>query len=247
MITTRSATRPGKIQILFREQDRDTRGLELLHRGGHLLDDHRRQALGRLVEQDRARIPHQRARHGQHLAFASRQRAGPFVAPFGEVGEELEEPLRRPDRHAFPRRLPGNVEIFRNREAREYAAILGHVPESALAYPKRLQVGDRLAVEVDLAARRSDEPHDGLERGRLAGAVSPQQRNHLSRGDPERHIGQDLRPSVMGVDAADVKHRPPPEQGTIDSPHPGKSPGPPDRRGPPQARLRRSTVPGSAR
>ena len=247
MMTTRSATRPAKYRFCSERRMVTPCGLELFDRGGHLLHDDRRQSLRRLVEQDRPRVSHQRTRHRQHLALASGQRACPLATSFRQVGEQLEEPFGRPGRHAFPRRLAGDVEVLRNRQPGEDATILGHVAQPALAHLERLETGDRLPVEPDLAAGGTHEPHDALERGRLPRAVAPEQRHHLARGDVERHVGQDLRPAVVGVDPGDLKHRRSPEPIRVDFPPPGRSPAPTDRHVPPRARPRQSAPPGSGR
>jgi len=45
---------------------------------------------------------------------------------------------------------------------------------------------DRQAVEQDLSRRRVGRADDALEYGRLAGAVRPDQRDRLARGEGER-------------------------------------------------------------
>src|SRR5690606_12434011 len=64
---------PGKTEVLLYEQDRHAARLEFAQDLADALNNDWRQALGRLVEQQR---PHARAQHSrdrQHLLFAARQ------------------------------------------------------------------------------------------------------------------------------------------------------------------------------
>ena len=58
-------------------------------RGGQFLDDDRRQAFQRLVEQQQRRIGHQRARDRQHLLLAAGELVAHVGAPLGEAREQL--------------------------------------------------------------------------------------------------------------------------------------------------------------
>ena len=58
-----------------------------------LLDDERRQAERRLVEQQEARPAHQRARDREHLLLAARQRAAALALALLEDREQREDAL----------------------------------------------------------------------------------------------------------------------------------------------------------
>ena len=60
-----------------------------------VLDDQRRKAERRLVEQQQARLAHQRARDRQHLLLAARQGAGQLVLALLQAREALELALDR--------------------------------------------------------------------------------------------------------------------------------------------------------
>ena len=83
----RVGKRQHEAEILFRKDDGKAAFLERAHTLAQRLDDARGQALRRLVEQQQARIAHQRAGDGQHLLLA----AGEHPAEAGldrlEVGE----------------------------------------------------------------------------------------------------------------------------------------------------------------
>ena len=87
-----------ELDILLRQQDRQAVLLQLDDRVGDLLDDERRDALRRLVEQNKQRIAHQRARDGEHLLFAAAHARAGRCAHLGEVWEKLEQRFRRPGR-----------------------------------------------------------------------------------------------------------------------------------------------------
>ena len=70
--TARSATSRAKCRFCSREQAPQTPSpLRRDDHARHLLDDQRRDAFRRLVEQHEVRIAHQRARDGQHLLLAA--------------------------------------------------------------------------------------------------------------------------------------------------------------------------------
>ena len=132
------------MEILLGEQQRKSPGFELDDRVRHLLDDHRGDALGRLVEQHEQRIAHQGARHGEHLLLAAAHLAAEVVAPVGEVREQGEQffrgPLRR--RRAVRERarlLPAHVEVLEHREVGKNAAIFRRVAEAEPGDPVGLE------------------------------------------------------------------------------------------------------------
>ncbi len=58
-------------------------------RGGQFLDDDRREAFERLVEQQQRRVGHQRARDRQHLLLAAGQLIAHVAAPFLDAREQV--------------------------------------------------------------------------------------------------------------------------------------------------------------
>src|SRR5262249_29949646 len=75
-------------QSLLAEQARE--------RGQKFLDDDRRQALRRLVEQEKPRVGGKRAADRQHLLLAARQRAAGLPAAFLQPRKEAEHALQSP-------------------------------------------------------------------------------------------------------------------------------------------------------
>src|SRR5260221_13233930 len=63
----------GKGEVLLDQQYGQPVLLETREHGLDLGDDERCEAFGRLIEQEKARIGEERARHGKHLLFAARE------------------------------------------------------------------------------------------------------------------------------------------------------------------------------
>ena len=66
---------------------------------------------------------------------------------------------------------------------------------------------DVAPVEADAPAAGPRESEDRAERRGLAGAVRPQEREHLARPQVERYVEERLRLAVEGVNALDLKKR----------------------------------------
>ena len=71
-----------KPEILFDQQDREAPLLQLRDRASDLLDDHRRQALGRLVQQQQSRAGAQDTADREHLLFPARELRALAGQPF---------------------------------------------------------------------------------------------------------------------------------------------------------------------
>src|SRR5262249_48273294 len=67
-----------------------------LERRDQLLDDDGREAFERLVEQDDARIEHERAPDREHLLLAAGELVAEIAAAFGEARKQLIDARRRP-------------------------------------------------------------------------------------------------------------------------------------------------------
>ena len=85
---------------------------DLLEQPRDLLDDLRREALGRLVDHDQLRIAHQRAAQRQHLLLAAREHAGRRVGALragAETARTCPPCVQRPrGAAAFHARAPGS-------------------------------------------------------------------------------------------------------------------------------------------
>src|SRR5688572_23896648 len=109
-------------EVLLDEQDREALRLEPGDRAPDLLDDDRRQPLGRLVEQEQARAGAQDAPDGEHLLLAARQLGALAAQAIAQIREQLEDRLERQPPWLNPR---GQHEVLLDGEAGEDAALLG--------------------------------------------------------------------------------------------------------------------------
>src|SRR3954462_1786140 len=88
--------------VLVDEEKRKALGLELGNRAIDLLANERCQAFGRFVEDQEARVGHERAADREHLLLAARELVTVVRLPLAELRKERENALERP-RTASPR------------------------------------------------------------------------------------------------------------------------------------------------
>ena len=117
----------------------------------------------------------------QHLLLAAGQHAGGRGAALPELREEREHLVDRPGRHAGSRRLHADAQVLVDRDVGEDLTLLGHVGDADAGNPEGALAGEIAAVEAHLPAGRRHQPHDGLQRGRAARAVAPEQADDLAR------------------------------------------------------------------
>ena len=91
----------------------------------HLLDDRRREALGRLVHDQQLGVREQRAADREHLLLAAGELGGADPLALGEPREELVDGGRRP----APRASAGSdhLQVLVRRQRLEQAPALRHV------------------------------------------------------------------------------------------------------------------------
>ena len=88
-----------QLDVLLDQHDREPFGLQLRDGPADLVHDLRREALGRLVHQQHARIAHQGAADRQHLLLAAGERARILRVPLLQPREQAEYAIRV---HALP-------------------------------------------------------------------------------------------------------------------------------------------------
>src|SRR5579859_4749071 len=101
-------------------------------------------------------------------------------------------------------RVGGDEEIGFDRESGEDALTL---LDQAKAQRRDLMggpAGDVLSVEQDLAGPRRQQPGDGVQRRRLAGAVAAKHGGYLTSPDCERHVVDG--PGIAVVDS-EIRNR----------------------------------------
>ncbi len=195
----------GEAEILLDQQNREPLPLELGDGAADLLDDDRREALGRFVEHQKSRAGPQDARNGQHLLLAAGQLAAAARQPLAQVGKEREDAL-----HAHRARLGDRrrqKQILLDRERGEYGPLLGTERDAMPGDAVDREADELLAVEHDRTHSLADDAHDRLQRRRLAGSVSSEQRHDLALPHVEIDAVQNVRFVVPGLQALDAEHR----------------------------------------
>ena len=158
-----------------------------------------REPLGRLVEQQQARLLRQGHRDFEEPLVAMRQQAGRLVGNPAEA-EPFERAVGpasglRQCRGAATElpapgfaRLGGKPGILARAHLREEGGQLKGAGDAALADPRHREPGHRFAGKPHAALCRLDHPGDQVEQRRFAGAVGADDGAHLAFLDPHRHM-----------------------------------------------------------
>ena len=83
-------------EVLLDQDDREPGLLERAEDADQVLDDRRREALGRLVHDQEQRVRQQRAPDGEHLLLAARELRAAVPLALGEAREEVVDGVDRP-------------------------------------------------------------------------------------------------------------------------------------------------------
>ena len=157
------------------------------------LDNQRRQALRRFIQQQQLRIPHQRPADRQHLLLAARQEAAALVAAFRQHRKQLVHPVDRP----MPRplgRARRDVQVLPHAELGEDSPVLRHEPDAGARDAVRRPARNVRAAPYHAPRPRRRQPHDRAHGGRLADPVASQQADALAllhfQRDAEQHLAQ---------------------------------------------------------
>jgi hypothetical protein len=100
----------------------------------------------------------------------------------------------------------GRDQVLLDAQVREHLAAFRHQPEPGAAGGIGGQADEIAAIEQDAAGSGPEDPHDRLDRRRLAHAVAAHQRHDLAGADRDREAEQDLARAVERVDAVDLEH-----------------------------------------
>ena len=194
----------GDVDGLLDEDDRRPLRVDVPHDVEELLDDHRCQAEGELVDHQQLRLGDERLAEREHLLLAAREVARLLRPPSLEDGEVLEHLLGRSlDVLGILAEQPaGEVEVLLDGQGREDALAAGHEDDPLGRRLVRVGERDVVAVVDDGAGARLGEAGDGVEERRLPGAVGAEKRHDLALVDLEVDVEQHLRLSVRHVEAA---------------------------------------------
>src|SRR6267142_6210387 len=165
--------------------------------GAHLEAQARIEVGERLVHQHERRLDHDSAGDRYALLLA----AGELARQLLLVTGELHHPQRLVDaaldlgaRHAA--HAQAEADVAPHAHVREERVVLEHHAEAALLGRQRV---DAQLVEPDRAGGEREEPRDAVERGRLAAARRPEQRDELAApdGDGQAVERGDLAPAPV--------------------------------------------------
>ena len=181
--------------------------LELLDLVDGTAHQHGRETDRRLVDQQDARVEHQRARQRQHLLLAAAHRAGELVAPFFQAIEhavtEVEIACHFGARGRAER---AEQEILLDGELGKQPPPLRHQRNAEIDDFFRRAADQIVLLAVDLGDDRSGarphHAHDTFHQRRLAVAVGAEQHDGLAVVHLDRHVLDDADRAVAGMNAA---------------------------------------------
>src|SRR5580704_178501 len=192
----------GEAEILLDQEDREALMFQLADQPANLLDDDRRQALGRLVEHQQRRAGAQHSADRQHLLLAPGKLGALASAALPQIWEDRIDLV---DRHAARHYHRRKQQVFLDVEAGEDAALFRTIGDA--------EAGDAVGGEADeLGAAKDDgalplrhDTHDRPQGRRLAGAVAAQQGYYLALADRKAHSVQNVGFAIPGVQLLDTQ------------------------------------------
>src|SRR5260370_1008045 len=202
--------RERHFQHLLDEQDGRPAPVDLAQDPGQVLDEDRGEALRRLVHQHELGARDEAARDGQHLLLAAGERLALLLVAIPkarEIGQHLFHHGAVVGRRAVGRAQDSQAQILGHAQVGQDPPLLGHIGDAGARHLVGGQLRELAAVEGDGAAARGDQPHDALERRRLARAVPADERHDLTGADRERDALQDVRVAVLRVETLDGEQR----------------------------------------
>src|SRR6266446_9193858 len=169
-------------------------------RSQQFLDDDRGQPLGRLVQQQHFWIERQRAADRQHLLLAAGEQVAEMVAALFQPRKHLVDLFHGPSAGLRHR---GHVLFHRQRA--EDIALLRHPADARPRPLVRPHLRDIPPAKADGSSEAAGNPDNRIDQRGLAGAVAPQERQHLAFRKAQRHAGQYHRFAVAGAQALDAQ------------------------------------------
>ena len=176
-----------------------------------LLDDDRREAEGELVNEEELGPGDGRHGQGQHLLLSSGEVGGPFLASRGERRERGERLVDHVGvvlaaAPALPGRHP---QVVLDAQVGKDPLAAGHLRHAQPGDLVGREVGDVAAVEDDGPVIGLDDPADGSQQCRFAGAVGTDQGDDLALADLDGHVGQDDHAVVADAELPHGQQRQP--------------------------------------
>src|SRR5580704_5810688 len=161
-------------------------------RAADVLDDRRLDALGRLVEEQKLWLRHQRPGDGELLLLAARKVAAPAAQHVVEHGKERKDLVVDRPLVAWPGGVAGH-EVLAHRQEREDLASLRDIAKAGLGPQVWRHLRHVPVVPADRAGRGHVLSDDGAQKRRLADAVAAENGQNTSSLSLDRYGPQRLR------------------------------------------------------
>src|SRR6266850_302050 len=196
------------VHVLLDQEHGRPGGADLADDTEDLLDQHRCEAKGWLVEQEQSWPGHERPCDGEHLLLATAQRSGALLQPLAQAREVFEHARWLLARDTeIPSRVPTEQQVLAHGQLREDLSSFGHLDDPGPHHAVGAPAIDALAVELDRAARRPEKTGDHAQCRRLASAVRPEERYDAALRDLEAHAVQGADAPVVGLDVVHHEER----------------------------------------
>src|SRR6267143_2892531 len=202
-----------RAQMRFRHEDGNAHRLDLRDCLGKAIDPDRGQAFEGFVEQQQRRRQHHGARDRHHLALTAAQVHALALEQALHFGKEAERlgfgvyPLTAVtalgDLIAEP---ATDHQVLAHRQIGKNSAILGRIADATFRPLVRREPGHVFVMEQYLSGPDREKSHDALDRGGLAGPVTPDEAHHFLLVDAQRHAAEDVGRAAVGVDRIDLEH-----------------------------------------
>ena len=194
--------------VLLDQQDRDAKLAQSHHDTEDFTHNQRREAKAWLVEQQEARLGHQRAAERQHLTLAAGQRAGKLIASFGKTRKACVDILQIAlyGGTVAPARISAEDKVVLDRHLGEQLAPLRHEADAA---PHALLCAERADIDLFVAAHafRRQQAHQRGEQGGFARAVRADHGDDLSGLHLEADAGYGFDLAIADVQIVDREQR----------------------------------------
>ncbi|SPE23148.1 hypothetical protein SBBP1_200002 [Burkholderiales bacterium] len=184
--------RQAAIEVLFHQDRGRARRLQVLQRVIDAIDRLGRQPQRNLVQQQQARIGHQRPADRRRLLFAPREMAGFRLPDPGQLRKGLPHSIKAPG--ARSARSSSHAEVLLDRHSRKQPAPLRNQCDAVRHSAMGRQSRDFGAIELNPTPGHRVNPGNYSQQGGLTGAVGADQGKGLTFGDFEAdatHGGQE--------------------------------------------------------
>ena len=177
--------------MLYQQHGQFGLGVNFAQPFDDLVNNHRGQPQGQLIDQQQLRPADQGAADGQHLAFAPGQQACGLVPELGQPGKIDEDFLfDLLPFGAFFATGRDDFEVFSDGQVRENLVTLRHQDDAFVDRSGQLQPGDVFAKKADPAGIHpsvveTDKARNRPESGGFSGPVGPEKRCDLPLRDPQ--------------------------------------------------------------